>query len=82
MIEVPKLVVILVIAFLVWYAVRWVNGTAPRMRPGRPAPPPQRPRQAPRQQAAVEDLVACRACGSYVAASARGCGKPGCPQPR
>jgi hypothetical protein len=76
MIEVPKLVAILVVGFLVWYAMRWVNGTQPRMGPRRPAPPRSR------QQAAIEDLVACRTCGAYVAAGARSCGKPGCPQPR
>jgi hypothetical protein len=75
MIEVPKLVVILLIGFLVWYAVRWVNGASPRVRRRGPAP------QSPRQPA-IEDLVACRACGAYIAAGAPGCGKPGCPQPR
>jgi hypothetical protein len=76
MIEVPKLVAILVVGFLVWYAMRWVNGTQPKARPRRPTAPPP-----PRQQA-VEDLIACRVCGAYVAPSARYCGKPGCPQPR
>jgi hypothetical protein len=77
MIEIPKLVVILVVGFLVWYALRWVNGVQPRRRG--PAPQPQQP---PRQAAAaVEDLVACRSCGAYVAAGAHACDKPGCPQP-
>jgi hypothetical protein len=73
MIEVPKLVLVLVIGFLVWYALRWVNGTTPKSRPRRPEPPPRQP--------AVEDLVACRKCGAYVAANARACGRPDCPQP-
>ena len=74
MIEVPKLVLILVIGFLVWYALRWVNGAASKSRPRRQAPPPPR-------QPAVEDLVACRKCGAYVATGAPACGRPGCPQP-
>ncbi len=74
MIEVPKLVAILVIAIVVWYAMRWWN----RAVPPRPARGPQEftPR---REQPKVEDLTACRVCGAYVAAGARACGKPGCP---
>jgi hypothetical protein len=75
MIEIPKLVVILLVGFLVWYAMRWVNGSSPRVPPRRrPAAPPPPPK--------IEDLVACPGCGAYVATGARGCGKPGCPQPR
>jgi hypothetical protein len=86
MIEVPKLVLILLVGFLAWYAVRWVNGTQPRGTRPRGTQQRQRADQRPgpgaaRTQTAVEDLTACRACGAYVAASARSCGKPGCPQP-
>jgi hypothetical protein len=74
MIAVPKLVLLVLLAIVAWYAMRWLNRPAPSQRtPQRRAPPPA--------QAAVEDLTACRTCGAYVAASARGCGKPGCPQP-
>jgi hypothetical protein len=74
MIEVPKLVVILVIAIIVWYAMRWWNRVvAPKAVHGRRDSAPRR------EQPKVEDLTACRVCGAYVAASARACGKPGCP---
>ena len=72
MIEVPKLAIILLIGFLVWYGLRWVNGPARGVR--------RRPDSRPRQ-AAIEDLVACRSCGTYVAAGSGSCGRPGCPQP-
>ena len=77
MIAVPKIVLIVLLMFVVWYAVRWFNRqTAPRaVRRGPGAARSARP------QSAVEDLVACRACGAYVAASARGCGKAGCSRP-
>jgi hypothetical protein len=77
MIAVPKIVLIVLLMFVVWYAVRWFNRqTAPRaVRRGPGAARSARP------QSAVEDLVACRACGAYVAPSARGCGKAGCPRP-
>jgi hypothetical protein len=81
MISVPKIVLIIMVIFAVWYAVRWFNRPAPKAvrrgtnRWARSA------WGAPRPQPAVEDLVACPACGAYVAASARGCGKAGCPRP-
>jgi hypothetical protein len=78
MIDVPKLVVLLLVGFFVWYAMRWVNGAAARNR-RRGAPPPSG-RQ--RQQQAIEDLVACRVCGAYIAAGAPACGRSDCPQPR
>jgi hypothetical protein len=78
MIAVPKLVLFILLALVVWYALRWFNRPAPKaVRRGAsrwtrsPAPP----------QATVQDLVACRACGAYVAVGARGCGKAGCPRP-
>ena len=70
-----KLLLIVVVVFVAWYALRWLNRPAASVARRRPAATPGR-------QAAVEDLTACRICGAYVAASARGCGKPGCPQPR
>jgi hypothetical protein len=74
MIEVPKLVVILVIAIVVWYAMRWWNrAVPPKAAGGRHNFVPRR------EQPKVEDLTACRVCGAYVAAGARACGKPGCP---
>jgi hypothetical protein len=72
MIALPKLILIILVAGLVWYAMRWLNR----------APPPKavRRRDAPsRSQAAVEDLTQCKTCGAYVAASAHACGKAGCP---
>lgn len=74
MIEIPKLIVILIVGFAVWYAYRWLNGPRrelPRRR--RRAPPP------PKLQA--EDLTRCRACGAYVAAGAKSCGRADCPWP-
>ena len=77
MIVVPKIVLIILVAFAVWYALRWFNRPAPKaVRRGaaRPAGPT-------RSRPIIEDLVSCRACGAYVAASARSCGKAGCPRP-
>jgi hypothetical protein len=73
MIALPKLVLLILVAIVLWYAKRWWNHVPPRI---------VRPRQAPSPQAAIQDLVACRVCGSYVAADAGGCGRPDCPQPR
>jgi hypothetical protein len=68
----PKLLLISVVIFAAWYVMRAFN----RVRPQ--TPPPQRPR--PMIQA--EDLVGCRTCGTYIASSARHCGRVDCPRPR
>jgi uncharacterized protein HemY len=80
MIEVPKLVAILLIAVVVWYAMRWWNRVVtPKVAHGRQDFAPRASRQPRREQPTVEDLTACRVCGAYVAAGALACGKPGCP---
>jgi hypothetical protein len=81
MIAVPKIVLLIMVIFAVWYAVRWFNRPAPKAVRRGPAWWPGSASAAGRSQAVVEDLVACPACGAYVAASARGCGKAGCPRP-
>ena len=75
MIALPKLVLLVLLGFAVWYGMRWLNRAPPTIVRRRQAP-------SPGPQQAVEDLTACPTCGAYVAASARGCGNPGCPQPR
>jgi hypothetical protein len=87
MIEVPKLVLIVLLGVVVWYAMRWRNRPPPNPRAaaGRNegyAGQRRRQESSPRAQPAVEDLTACRTCNAYVAASAGSCGKPGCPQSR
>jgi hypothetical protein len=73
MIALPKLVLLVVVGFVVWYATRWWNRAPPSI---------MRRRQPSSPQPAIQDLVACRVCGAYAAADAGGCGKPGCPQLR
>lgn len=70
-----KLILISLLVFAVWYATRWLNRPPAKVARRRPAPSPQ-------PQASIEDLVACPSCGTYVAAGAGGCGRPGCPQAR
>ena len=72
MIQLPKLVLLVLVAVAVWYAMRWLNRPAQKVAR-------QREASSPRTTAVVEDLTACRVCGAYVAAGARACGKPGCP---
>lgn len=78
MITVPKIILIILLIVAVWYAMRWLNrGSSSIVRRRRQQSPP-----GPRPKPSIEDLVACRTCGAYVATGARGCGKAGCPQPR
>jgi uncharacterized membrane-anchored protein len=74
MLALPKIVLLFVLLLVVWWAVRRFNRPSPKLARRRPA-------ASRRPQAAVEDLTACRICGTYVAAGARGCGKAGCPRP-
>ena len=71
----PKLFLFVLLAVLAWYANRWLNKPAEKVLRRRPTPS-----TAP--QLAIQDLVACSRCGAYMVASARNCGKAGCPQPR
>ena len=73
MIALPKLVLLILVALGVWFGVRWLNRMPAKIL---------RCREASSPQPAIQDLVACRVCGAYVAADATGCGKPGCPQQR
>jgi hypothetical protein len=74
----PELFIILIVVFAAWHVVKAFNRAA---RP--PVPPRQTQRQAQtRPLIEAEDLVNCRVCGSYIAMSARNCGRAGCPQPR
>jgi len=75
----PKLLVIVLIIFAGWYVMRWWNRHI--ANPSAAARRPQPQRRAGAAPRAVEDLAACRLCGTYVASGARACGKPGCPQP-
>jgi hypothetical protein len=75
----PELFVILVVIFAAWHVVKAFN---------RLQQPPVPPRQAQRQTSGgramieAEDLASCPVCGTYIAASARHCGRANCPQPR
>ena len=73
MIALPKLVLLILVGFAVWFAMRWMHGAPTKI---------VRRREANSPQPAIQDLVACRICGAYVAADAAGCAKPDCPQPR
>jgi len=76
MIALPKLLLLAVLAVAAYCFVRWVN--RPSVDIARREARPKRRGQG----GAVEDLVACRVCGAYVAADGRGCDQPGCPQRR
>jgi hypothetical protein len=77
---IPELFVILIVVFAAWHVVKAFN----KMQ--KPPVPPRRPQAQARPQAQpmieAEDLVSCRVCGTYIARSARHCGRADCPLPR
>jgi hypothetical protein len=77
MISLPKLLVIALVIYAVWFTVRWLNRPPLGQQRRRPMPRWQTP---PRVEA--EELVACGVCGAYVAQSARRCARAACPRPR
>jgi hypothetical protein len=70
----PKLIVVILLIAAVWVGHRWLNGVARQL--------PRRRPTSPRAAIDAVDLTACGVCGAYVAVSAPGCGRPGCPRPR
>jgi hypothetical protein len=80
----PELFVILIVVFAAWHVVKAFNRMQQRSStpPQRPRARPQAPGAAARPVIEAEDLVDCRVCRSYVAVSARHCGRADCPQPR
>lgn len=76
----PELFVILIVVFAAWHVVKAFN----RLQTSRPRPraTPRAEQPQPRSIIQAEDLVNCRVCGTYIAASARHCGRADCPQPR
>ena len=76
----PELFVILVVVFAARHVVKAFNRLS--TQPPRPRRPQAQAQAQSRQIVEAEDLVNCPVCGTYVAASARHCGRPNCPQPR
>ena len=74
-----KVVVLVAVIAVVWFGYRWLQRwqaeTEARARKAASGVRGGRAIQA-------ETMTACNACGAYVVAGARSCGKRGCPYPR
>jgi hypothetical protein len=80
---IPELFIILIVVFAAWHVVKAFNRLGQTQPPRGTARGPQRTqRPQARPMIEAEDLVNCRVCGTYIAASARHCGRADCPQPR
>jgi hypothetical protein len=78
----PRLLLLILVVIAVLYAIRQFNTLRyEQKRREMPRPRPSQRRQ-PRPAIEAEELVSCGTCGSYVAVSARSCGRAGCPRPR
>ena len=78
----PELFVILVVVFAAWHVVKAFNRLSTPTPPRRTTQRSQGPQPQSRAIIQAEDLINCHACGTYIAASARHCGRADCPQPR
>jgi hypothetical protein len=80
MFDLPQLVWLILVVAAVWYGWRRLNRPPPRDLPRRPGPSTRSGRRGPPPRIEAEDLIACRVCGTYVAAGAPGCGRRDCPR--
>jgi hypothetical protein len=86
----PEFFLILVVMFAAWQVVRMFARLRSQPHPpqgnrsqgSRRAASPGAQRTQARPMIEAEDLVSCRVCGTYVAVSARHCGRADCPRPR
>jgi hypothetical protein len=78
-----KLLLLVAVIAFAWFGWRWYQRWELEQRtggPGKRAGGAESPRLGPEK---VEEMVACRICGTYVAPkSARACARPACPYPR
>lgn len=70
-----KLLVLIAVIAAVWYGYKYVE----RINELRGKQRRRAPKQPKARALEAEDMAKCRVCGTYVAANAGGCGKPGCP---
>ena len=87
-ISLQKLLVLIGVLAAVWGFFAWASKQkklrerrerdAAQLRARRPAQKEAAPRAAS-PEAKVEEMTTCRVCKAYVAAGAKGCGKPACP---
>jgi uncharacterized protein len=86
MLSFPKLVVLVAVIAIIWFGFRWferwererrqaAERTQSRLGGGGS-------RQGPIGGSVAEDMKACPVCGTFVAATARSCGRANCPFPR
>jgi uncharacterized iron-regulated membrane protein len=75
MFSMNKLLILAAAIAVVWLGFRWWQ----RQQVARREPPPQARNQRPRA-GAVEDMRACRVCGTYIPAGAAPCERADCPQ--
>jgi len=84
MLSFPKLVVLVAVIAIIWFGFRWferwererrqaAERTQSRLGGGR---------KGPVGGNVAEDMKACPVCGTYVATTARSCGRANCPFPR
>ena len=80
-----KLLLVVAVVAIVWFGWRWYQRWEKERRAlddRREAQDSVRRHRESRDAVEVEELAKCRACGAFVAAGARSCGKPACPYPR
>ena len=83
MLSFPKLIVLVAVIAVIWFGFRWLERVerARRRAAERAQARLGRDRLGPIGGAETQEMKACPVCGTYVAATARACGRPKCPFP-
>ena len=82
--SIQKLLFTILVVALVWYGFKWLARVQERRAEGGGGAkaPSRRKRDRAAPADAVEDMVACGVCGTFVAQrGARSCGRGDCPYP-
>ena len=81
MLSIPKLLLLAIVVGAVWYGFKYLQARdrALARAAADAAVRQQAQRPAQRTAAATEELAKCPVCATYVAPSARACGRAGCP---
>lgn len=85
MISFPKLVVLVAVIAIIWFGFRWFERWERERRHAAERGQGRLGgggRQGPIGGSDTEEMKACSVCGTYVAVTARACGRSNCPLPR
>ncbi|MBV8537365.1 MAG: hypothetical protein JO128_17330 [Alphaproteobacteria bacterium] len=81
MLSFPKLVVLVAVVAIIWFGFRWFERWERERRQAAERTQSRLGGRPAATDGGAEDMKACAVCGTFVAATARACGRANCPLP-